>query len=137
MQPALRRWAVSGGAACGYLLAHKSRGRGYISSSPVLQRARLLEAPGVGAALDRLWAAVAPRHDSQGTGDNQPPRVAIGRDEYLAMHHKMVLALEPTTRAADATQMGLDDWARDSEGGERIDKARFCWLGLGSALGLA
>jgi hypothetical protein len=55
------------------------------------QRARLLKAPGVGAALDRLWAAIPPCHDSQGTGDNQPPRAAIGRDEYLAMHHKMVL----------------------------------------------
>ena len=114
-----------GGASCGSAGGGGSGGGGCVD-----QRARLLEAPGVGAALDRLWAAVAPRHDSQDTGDDQPPRAAIGRDEYLAMHHKMVLALEPTTRAADATQMGLDDWARDSEGGERIDKARFCWSWL-------
>lgn len=73
-----------------------------------LQRARLLEAPGVGAALDRLWAEVAVQHGGQGKGDNQPPRASIGRDEYLLMHRKMVLALDPTTLPAEATQVGLD-----------------------------
>ena len=71
------------------------------------QRARLLEAPGVGAALDRLWEAATIQHGDPGSGDNPPPRDSIGRDAYLVMHGKMVLALEPTTEALEATQVWL------------------------------
>ena len=51
---------------------------------------------------------VAVQHGGQGRGDNQPPRASIGRDEYLLMHRKMVLALDPATLPAEATQVGLD-----------------------------
>ena len=75
------------------------------------ERARLLEAPGMGAALDRLWAAVAFQHGDQERGGHQAPRDTIGRDEYLVMHRKMALALEPATQPAEATQVERD-WSR-------------------------
>ena len=92
----------------------------YYSRESVEQRALLLEAPAVKAALDRLWAA-ATFHDAT------TQRGYIDRDEYLVMHRKIVLALEPTTFPAEAEQAGLEDWERDSEGGDRLDQERFQW----------
>ena len=54
------------------------------------------------------------------------------RAQYLVMHKKIVLALEPETMPAEAAEAAEEDWLQDSEGALSIDKAQFdaCWLEL-------
>ena len=43
------------------------------------------------------------------------------------MHRKLVLALDPSTPPSEAVETAEEDWGRDSEGEEGLDKERFCW----------
>ena len=51
----------------------------------------------------------------------------MGRDNWSRVRLTLTLTLT-LTPTPTLTQVGLDDWARDSDGGERIDQARL-WFG--------
>ena len=63
---------------------------------------RVLRHPEVVVALDHIWEAT----DVDGSG-------GIDREEYLTMHRKIVLALDPTVRPKHAFAAARDDWARE------------------------
>ena len=89
----------------------------FYSDDAVKQRVKLMKHPRVKLALDDLWTAANFNADDD----------IIDRDEYLMMHRKIVLALEPTTAPAEAAAAALEDWPRDSEGKAGLDKDRFRW----------
>lgn len=60
----------------------------FYTEEAIVHRLKLMEHPVVVAALDAIWAAA-----------NTDDRDAIlDRDEYLVMHKKIALALDPTVR---------------------------------------
>ena len=89
----------------------------FYSDEAVKQRVKLMKHPRVKLALDDLWTAANFNADDD----------IIDRDEYLMMHRKIVLALEPSTAPAEAAAAALEDWPRDSEGKAGLDKERFSW----------
>ena len=93
----------------------------FYSGEGLKQRVKLLFLPEVVNALETIWTAA----DTDGSG-------AIDKAEYLVMHRKLVLALDPSTRPIDAFQAGEDDWIKDSAGRTHLDKDRFfwCWFEL-------
>ena len=48
------------------------------------------------------------------------------------MHRRVVLSLQPTVTPAEAEEASEEDWVRDSEGKEGLDRERFymCWFEL-------
>ena len=59
---------------------------------------------------------------------NTDPRDAIiDKDEYLVMHRKIVLAIDPTITPKQAQAQAKEDWVRDSEGKPGLDRKRFYW----------
>ena len=85
------------------------------SDETLQQRAALVRHPAVQRELDILWGvAVAPRRQ-------------LHKAEYLTMHRKMVLALQPNTAPREAEQLAESDWARDAEGQPSLDRDRFAW----------
>ena len=79
------------------------------SDETLQQRAALVRHPAVQRELDILWGvAVAPRRQ-------------LHKAEYLTMHRKMVLALQPNTAPREAEQLAESDWARDAEGEPYLD----------------
>ena len=85
------------------------------SDETLQQRAALVRHPAVQRELDILWGvAVAPRRQ-------------LHKTEYLTMHRKMVLALQPNTAPREAEQLAESDWARDAEGQPYLDRDRFAW----------
>ena len=68
------------------------------SDETLQQRAALVRHPAVQRELDILWGvAVAPRRQ-------------LHKAEYLTMHRKMVLALQPNTAPREAEQLAESDW---------------------------
>ena len=51
------------------------------------------------------------------------------------MHRKMVLALRPSMLPREALKTAKEEWARDSEGTDELDRERFdfCWFELADA----
>ena len=94
----------------------------YYSDASLRQRTRLLAEPEVLRALDLVWEVT----DADRSG-------RIDRDEYIMMHRKLILALDPTVTPKEAFEAARDDWIRDSEGHhDGMDKDRFmrCWFEL-------
>ena len=76
-----------------------------------------MQHPKVKHALDQLWTAA-----NFNTEDE-----IIDKEEYLMMHRKIVLALEPGTYPLEALAVASEDWVRDSEGKKGLDRERFLW----------
>ena len=94
----------------------------YYSDASLRQRTRLLADPEVLRALNLVWEVT----DADKSG-------RIDRDEYIMMHRKLILALDPTVTPKEAFEAARDDWIRDSEGHhDGMDKDRFmrCWFEL-------
>lgn len=78
-------------------------------------RLRLLAHPAVQAALDCFWTCA----DVDRSG-------YIERVEYMVLHRKVTLALNPSTVPQNAFAAARTDWLKDSEGRPKgIDKERF------------
>ena len=93
----------------------------FYSEDGLRRRARLLDHPEVIHALETIWLAA----DTDGSH-------SIEKDEYLVMHRKLVLALDPSTSPKVAFKAAEEDWVKDSEGKPSLDKERFffCWFEL-------
>ena len=89
----------------------------FYSEESLLRRYALMQHPRIVQALDRLWAAA--------NTDGADKR--LDRAAYQVMHRKLVLALDPSTPPSEAIEAAEEDWGRDSEGEEGLDKERFCW----------
>ena len=101
--------------------AEKALVADFFSEHNVRMRVRLLADPDVSKALDTIWDAA----DADGSGK-------LERAEYLQMHRKLCLALDPGTQPRKALNKAREDWVRDSEGKTGLDKERFtrCWFEL-------
>ena len=102
--------------------AHERRRlREYYSDAAINKRAELMRAPAVVDALERVWVAT----DADGSG-------GIDRAEYLVMHRKLTLALDPTVTPDRARRVATEEWQRDAEGAATLDKDRIfrCWFEL-------
>ena len=96
----------------------------FYTEESLLHRLSLMKHPAVRVALDKLWSA-ANFDDSD---------AVIDKKEYLVMHRKLALALDPTVLPAEWEQAVQDDWLRDVDGMEEtgIDREKFdwCWFEL-------
>ena len=94
----------------------------YYTDAAVLHRLELTEQPAVVAALDSIWEAA---------NTDARDRI-IDRSEYLMMHRKITLALDPTIKPRDFKQAVNEEWKEDSEGKKGLDRERFdwCWFEL-------
>ena len=56
----------------------------------------------------------------------------IDKAEYIEMHRRVVLSLQPTVLPDEAIEAAEEDWERDAEGKSGLDRARFyvCWFEL-------
>ena len=72
----------------------------YYSEAAMRTRVRLLAHPEVVRALQMIWEAT----DTDGSG-------SIDREEYLVMHRKLVLALDPTVFERARTQARVHERA--------------------------
>lgn len=99
----------------------KSLIKKFYSDKGIRRRVQLLFHPDVVKALTTIWLAA----DTDGSQ-------FIEKDEYLVMHRKLVLALDPSTRPQYAFKAAEEDWEKDSEGKTGLDKDRFfwCWFEL-------
>ena len=61
------------------------------------------------AVLERIWEV-----------SDMDKSAFIERDEYLTMHRKLTLALDPSVSPAAAFASAADDWRADSEGRRRV-----------------
>ena len=95
--------------------AHKLLERFY-SEDAMRERIRLLHDPEVLQMLEQVWEAT----DTDGSN-------SIERGEYLVMHRKLVLALDPSVPPKEAFEAARDDWAKDSAGKTSLDRERFFW----------
>ena len=88
----------------------------------VEQRIDLLSDPVVVRALEDLWQAANTSAEDE----------IIDKEEYLEMHRRVVLSLQPTVMPHEAVEAAEEDWERDSEGKSGLDRARFyiCWFEL-------
>jgi hypothetical protein len=93
----------------------------YYTEEGLRRRVLLLSHPKVVRALETIWKAT----DTDRSG-------AIDREEYLVMHRKLVLALDPTTPPKTAFEAAAEDWVKDADGKRFMDKERFywCWFEL-------
>ena len=73
--------------------------------------------PIVKEAMEELWKAANFNANDE----------IIDHEEYVMMHRKIVLALEPSTHPVEALAAAQEDWPRDSEGKRGLDKQRFQW----------
>ena len=91
----------------------------YYSEKFLKKRVALLANQDVANALEMVWSAA-----------DQDGSQAIDRHEYVSMHRKLVLALDPTTTPKVAFASGREDWLRDAEGQKELNKDRFfrCWF---------
>ena len=110
----LRRSAAARLSAAGGL---PKRWNQFYTEESVNQRVQLMQHPKVKHALDQLWTAA-----NFNTEDE-----IIDKEEYLMMHRKIVLALEPGTYPLEALAVASEDWVRDSEGKKGLDRERFLW----------
>jgi hypothetical protein len=96
----------------------------FYTEESLLHRLSLMKHPSVRLALDKLWSA-ANFDDSD---------AVIDKKEYLVMHRKLALALDPTVHPAEWELAVQDDWLRDVDGMEEmgIDREKFdwCWFEL-------
>ena len=73
--------------------------------------------PEIAAQLEKLWQSA-----------NTDTRDAlIDKDEYVVMHRKIVLSIDPTTTPRQAQEQAEQDWVRDSDGKPGLDRKRFYW----------
>ena len=88
----------------------------------VMHRFRLMQHPPIRRILTKLWV-VANFHSLD---------ELIDKDEYLTMHRKIVLSLQPSVTPREAIEAAEGDWLRDSEGHPSLDRDRFnwCWFEL-------
>ena len=84
----------------------------FYTEASVNQRMQLMLHPKVKQALDHLWTAANFNAEDE----------IIDREEYLLMHRKLALALEPSTYPLEALDVALEDWALDSEGKPGLDR---------------
>ena len=93
----------------------------FYSNDGLKRRVKLLFEPDIVDALERIWLAA----DTDGSH-------TIEKNEYLVMHRKLVLALDPATSPKKAFKAAEEDWMKDSEGKASLDKDRFfwCWFEL-------
>jgi hypothetical protein len=89
----------------------------FYSEDSVKQRVRLMKHPIVKEAMEELWKAANFNANDE----------IIDHEEYVMMHRKIVLALEPSTHPVEALAAAQEDWPRDSEGKRGLDKQRFQW----------
>ena len=89
----------------------------FYTEESVNQRVQLMQHPKVKHALDQLWMAANFNAEDE----------IIDKEEYLMMHRKIVLALEPGTYPLEALAVASEDWVRDSEGKKGLDRERFLW----------
>ena len=92
------------------------------SEDSLRQRVDLLGDPEVVQALEDLWQAANSSNEDE----------IIDNVEYLEMHRRVVLSLQPTVTPAEAEEASEEDWVRDSEGKPGLDRERFymCWFEL-------
>ena len=96
-----------------------SGGRGrFYTDDAVRQRRELQEHPDIVSLLELLWFCA----------NTDASDAIIDKGEYLVMHRKITLALS----AADITPRGAaqqaeEDWERDSNGKDGLDRERFYW----------
>lgn len=87
----------------------------FYSRDSMARRLKLMVHPTIQAALDRVWECA----DSDHSG-------FISRVEYMVLHRKVTLALDPTTLPQKAFTSAREDWLKDSEGRPKgLDKERF------------
>ena len=82
----------------------------FYTEESLLERLSLMKHPAVRTALDKLWSA-ANFDDSD---------AVIDKKEYLVMHRKLALALDPTVLPAEWEVAVQDDWLRDVDGKVRV-----------------
>ena len=116
------------GPPSGVELSKKAYNR-YYTEEALRRRLRLRADPAVVAALDAIWAA-ATGAASRGRGGRTRERLT--RKQYLTMHRKIALALDPTVAPREAAEAAEEEWALDSEGRGCLDREKFdwCWFEL-------
>ena len=98
--------------------AKKRRGSAaFYNEDSVRKRRELQSHPEIVALLHKLWVAA----------NTSAADAIIDKQEYLVMHRKIVLALDPFTTPRKAQQQAEDDWVRDSDGNAGLDQSRFYW----------
>lgn len=88
----------------------------FYSEKGLRRRIRLLSHPAVIEALEAVWQAT-----------DVDRSATISRDEYIVMHRKLVIALNPHMRPLDAFWEAISDWHKDSRGEPALNKERFFW----------
>ena len=76
----------------------------------------MFDDPRVLDALEKLWAC------ANANGDE-----AFDKPEYVTMHRKMILWLQPLSGPAEARRSADADWLDDTQGHDSLDYERFCW----------
>ena len=86
----------------------------YYNEEAMARRLELMADPDIVRMLERLWEAT----DIDGSH-------SIEREEYLLMHKKLVLSLDPSIGPRQARKTAEEDWDKDSEGKKSLDRERF------------
>lgn len=94
----------------------KDRLIAYYSRESMKMRVKLMANAEVVAALDLIWQAA----DQDDSG-------VLNRKEYMTLHRKLTLALDPSTLPQQAGNTAREDWIKDTEGKPRggLDRDRF------------
>ena len=97
-----------------------------ISIARVMHMQPVWGAPAVCACIAHLDCC--PRQAANTSAEDE----IIDKAEYLEMHRRVVLSLQPTVLPHEAIEAAEEDWERDSEGKPGLDRARFyiCWFEL-------
>eukprot|EP00966_Prymnesium_polylepis_P281775 6511232-Prymnesium_polylepis.2 len=96
----------------------------FYTEEGIKQRAKLMGHPAIKHALECIWEAANGGEDAE----------FMSEADYMVMHRKMVLALEPMCSPKEAMVSALEDWRADTDSsppgphGDRVlDKGRFLW----------
>ena len=92
------------------------KGRFYTEEA-VRQRMDLMKHEAILKMLELLWISA----------NTDASDAIVDKAEYLVMHHKILLALEPQTNPREAQRRAEEDWIRDSNGKPGLDRERFYW----------
>lgn len=88
----------------------------FYSDRATEQRVQILDHPTVRAALEQLWECATSGGEEK-----------VDRSEYMQLHRKMVLWLQPWVGPSEAQKTAERDWMDDSQGHSFLNKERFCW----------
>lgn len=85
----------------------------FYSKEAKLARLEMFQDPRVQKQLHRLWTSI-----------NDSDDAVMSKAEYLVMHHKMLLWLDPSIEPEKSSETAEQDWNHDSGGLKCLDKAR-------------